>query len=272
MRQGRQIAYLTITLFLIISTVTFVPVLSQSSYKIDKNEFLLSDDIPKHLNKLHRKEISNFDQTSDLNVPKYISKFLSLIESSTRNQILNNELGRLLPFLNQIDSNLTTVLGILSILTTFGIAFIFGLIAVAFPELLPVFVKYFEIVLAGTVIGIVTDVSIRFYQENYNLLNSMINQALCNQNISSILTNITTTVANITSIPGVIGGISAASGVLTALTFLKLWDLYLIIQMIGGGLFFSFPVIIPVIIYVLYIDIMLNRSVEPTTMEIVQNI
>ena len=257
MKKIVKIGYVFLILFLILSTVTLVPATNkveketnQNICSINNNEndkFSLVNFINSRIKKTTTIQLEDYNFDSYKN---YKNNFLS---SNLITEIINS-------FSKVNPSILFNISIILIVFLIFVWTFSIGSIAVNCPQFLPVFVKYSEIIFAGVTSGFITDVTLILFQNVTPIVNQLIDNLIQNQNISSLLQNMTSTIDSIISIPGMRGAISAFNGVVTSLLFLKMWDVYQIIKIIGGGLFVSIPTISFVILYIVLIDILLEEQ------------
>mgnify|MGYP006285476841 CR=1 FL=1 len=260
MKKVLQLSIVSFMIFLIISTATLIPATST----INTDRFDAQKTIKSFMDKK--------EQGSEHNLISLLNQFshrIPLLNSNIIEKLSNNNQRLNMPNLHKnlfsnlnTNLNLTTAAVIILFVFIFAWAFTIGGIAVAFPEILPVLVRYVEIVASGVVVGAVTDGSLFLYRTQINRVNQFLDRIIQDENLSELVQNLATTFANITNLPGVTGGISAFFGVVTALNFMQFWDAYKILQFIGGGLFVAVPIIIPVALIIFLLDFLFTLSMN----------
>lgn len=239
------------TCILLLLTITCIPAFGQSTEYIRN-----SDRFTSKTNKDHYK--NSLLYIDEINYWKECFKFSSsyknhLISVLEKNEKSFSELGKI--YLGYFTMNITFLLGILAAIVTFALSFSFGAIAVGFPDLLPLMVKWLEIISAGVFVGILVECGfIWFNSYSDTLVDHIQNNITLNQGLKNLSISMIHILSNLTNDCMFRGGLVSLSGIITSLTFLKYWNLYKIVQMIGGGLLISIPITIPVVVYLLYID------------------
>ena len=131
--------------------------------------------------------------------------------------------------------------------------------AVAFPDLLPMLVKYFEIISVGVIVGATVEgmLTLWCWKTNHTILDQIINginnSSVIPPELASFLANMLGSLPSLIMTPGVRGGISSLFGIIAAGSLAYLWDMSLLTQFIGGGLFYLL-VAVPIIVLIELID------------------
>jgi len=146
---NRIIRYMSIVcaIFLIISSVTILPATSKPADRFDVyGEFI--ETWPQEM----IEEMNDVAEINEHTLHIFLESLPKSIAKNDKLLIENTKVGFL-----DLDTINITIIGILSIVVTLIIGFVFGMIAIAFPQFLPIFVKYVEILLVGTITGAITD-------------------------------------------------------------------------------------------------------------------
>jgi len=194
-----------------------------------------------------------FRISSELNL-NISSQNISMLYAHCENYLQQNL--RLSSALSNISKDIAKLI-LIAVLLLWGF-FLTGT-AVAFPDLLPMLVKYFEVISVGVIVGATVEAILTLWcgKTNHTILNQIINginnSSIIPPGLASFLANMLGSLPSLIMAPGVRGGVSSLFGIIAAGTLAYLWDMSLLTQFIGGGLFYLL-VAVPIIVLIELID------------------